>query len=159
MIHFERTTDYRLVREIMTHPKVYPWIADDGSPAVEEFQPVEHPAFWYVLAFEEEELLGLWLFSPQNSICWEVHTCLLPGHGFRRAREAAAAMALWIWENTPCRRIVTNVPRFNRTARTFAEAAGMTRCGVNLRSYMKNGELHDQLMLGMSRPEEPCPQP
>lgn len=150
-MRFERTTDYTLVREIMTHPRLYPWLADDLAPAREELQPVQHPAIWYVLVFDGEELLGLWMFSPQNSICWDVHTCLLPGHGFRRARQAAREMAEWIWEHTPCRRIVTSVPSDNPAALRFAEAAGMRRYGVNERSWLKGGELLDQVLLGMSK--------
>jgi hypothetical protein len=106
-----------------------------------------------------EELLGLWMFVPQNSVCLEVHTCLLPGHGFRRSRVAAKEAAEWIWANTNCQRIFTNVPVFNVIAKRFAEAAGMAEFGVNEASFIKDGKLHDQVQLGMSRPKETtCPQ-
>jgi hypothetical protein len=101
MLTFERTTDYNLIRAIMTHPRVYPAVSDDASPAAADFWPVQHPSFWYVLARDRycgySVDLGLWLFVPQNAVCWEVHTCLLPKHGYRRAREAARELAGWIW--------------------------------------------------------------
>jgi hypothetical protein len=163
MISFRRTCDMDLVRRVMTHPKVWPWISDDFAPAPEDFQPLDHPGIVYVEAIVpdgsgpgQEKLLGLWIFAPQNGACWEVHTCLLPGHGFLRAREAARAMAEWIWEHTACLRIVTNVPRCNRAAYAFARAAGMQEFGTNEGSYMKNGRVWDQIMLGLSRPEAPC---
>jgi RimJ/RimL family protein N-acetyltransferase len=134
----------------MTDPAVWPWIGDDFSPAREDFRPIEHPGIWYVIVRDQAELLGLWMFVPQNAVCWEVHTCLLPSHGVKRGRQAAREMARWIWQNTPCRRIVTNVPRFNRAALLFARAAGMQEFGVNPRSYQKGGELHDQVLLGLS---------
>jgi hypothetical protein len=143
----------RLVREILTHPKIFPWITDDGSPARSEYQPPDHPAIWYVLVFDGEELLGLWMFVPENCATLKVHTCLLPGHGFHRARRAARLMAQWIWDHTTCQRIITDVPRFNRAAAAFARAAGMTEFGTNFRSFLKQGTLHDQILLGMSRPE------
>jgi RimJ/RimL family protein N-acetyltransferase len=152
MIRFERTSDLTLVREIMTHPKVYPWISDDGSPSREEYRP--HPDLLYVLVFDDEELLGLWAFTPQNSVTWEVHTCLLPGQDFHRARTAAIEMAGWVWANSDCHRIVTTVPRSNRAARLFARAAGMVEYGLNEKSFRKNGTLHDQFLFGISRPEE-----
>ncbi len=113
-------------------------------------------AIWYVLAMDGEDLIGMWTFVPHNGVCWEVHTYLLPKHGFRRGREAARQMAEWIWRNTPCRRIIT-VPRFNRVALEFARDAGMEEFAVNPRSFQKNGILHDQVLLGLSRPErETC---
>jgi RimJ/RimL family protein N-acetyltransferase len=157
-MHFERTNNYALIRRIMTDPAVYPAISDDSSPRAEEFHPVAHPSLWYVLAFDGGELLGMWIFSPQGGACWEVHTCLLPGHGYHRGRKAARAMAAWIWKSTPCHRIVTSVPAFNRAAVLFARAAGMRQYGVNEASFMKFGKLHDQILLGLSRPEGVCQQ-
>ena len=158
-IRFERTADAVLIREIMTHPKIWPWITDDGSPAAADFEPAIHPSLWYVLAFDGEELMGLWLFAAQSSACFEAHTCLLPGQRGERAGEAAKQVIAWIWANTPCRRIFTNVPRFNRAALYFAVRAGLIRFGVNEQSFLKHGKLYDQILLGLSKPEEtPCPQ-
>lgn len=140
-----------LVREVMTHPRVYPWIGDDGSPAREEFRPNDHPALWYVLAFDGEDLLGLWLFVPLNAITWEAHTCLLPGHGFRRGRQAGKEVIEWLWANTPCERLVTSVPTYNRAALQFAKAAGMQEYGRNPQSFLKDGRRHDQILLGIGR--------
>jgi hypothetical protein len=84
MIAFERTNDYALVRMVMTHPKLYRHLADDLSPAREDYDPPQGEHVWYVLAYDEtpgdglRELLGLWMLYPQNGICWEIHTALLP---------------------------------------------------------------------------------
>ncbi|MGH9663953.1 MAG: hypothetical protein ACRD9L_05990 [Bryobacteraceae bacterium] len=154
MLRFERTWDYSLVREVVTHPKVWPWVTDDFSPAAGDYLPVEHPGVWYMLAWDDGELLGLWAFTPENGVCWEVHTCLLPGHGFRRARAAARGMRAWLWANTPCRRVVTKVPAYNRIAYKFAVDAGLEQFGLNPKSIQKNGRLHDQALLGVSKPDK-----
>lgn len=148
---FERTHDREVVRAVMAHPRIYPHIADDGCPPATEFEPLEHPGVWYVLVRDEGRPLGLFVFVPQNSVCWEVHTCLLPWAWGRPAAIAAAEMARWIWEHTPCRRIVTSVAAYNRLALRFAERAGMTEYGRNPASWLKDGKLHDQVLLGMSR--------
>lgn len=152
MIRIERTTDYELIRSVMTSPAVYPHITDDYSPAAEEYCPPVHDLLVYVAVWEDEELLGLWLFVPQNGICWEVHTCLLPCARGHRARRAAKHVMAWIWRNTPCRRIVTNVPETNRLAYHFALNVGMEFYGCNEKSFLKDGKLVDQMCLGMSRP-------
>jgi RimJ/RimL family protein N-acetyltransferase len=152
LLTYERTRDLELVRSILTHPRVYPWISDDGCPPAEEFQPIDHPSVWYVVVREQLSglLLGLFMFVPQNAVCWEVHTCLLPAAWGKPAAAAAAGASHWMGERTPCRRIVTSVPSYNRLALRFARAAGMKQFGVNPASYLKTGKLHDQVLLGLS---------
>jgi hypothetical protein len=155
MINFERSFDYELVRQIITHPRLYPHLSDDHSPPPDEYQPQRHPAIWYVIVRDDDELLGLWMFVPQNGVCWEVHTALLPCAWGERGQLAARLLPTWIWHASHCRRIVTNVPVTNRLALHFAYQAGMRVFGVNEASYQKNGVLHDQVMLGISKPAKP----
>lgn len=142
-----------LVREILTTPALYRMITEDGSPLIEEFQPTEHPQVWNVLAYDGTELLGCFLFHPENSICWQVHTCLLPSAltVAGRSVEVACGLIRWIWENTRCLRITTHVPDFNRLALRFALKAGMIRFGYNDMSFLKNGKLYGQTYLGISK--------
>ena len=154
MISFERTTDWPLVKKIVTHPMIYPHMSDDFAPAAEAWKPIQDESFWYVLVREEKELLGLWILHPENAICWKIHTCLLPSAHGEKARAAVKYFANWVWENTPCHRVNTDVPIYNRLAYRFAKRAGMTEYGLNPRSWMKNGRLHHQIMLGISRPEK-----
>lgn len=159
MIKFERSFDYELICRIMVHPRIWPHISDDGSPPASEYRPIESQAIWYVIVREVhpdlkgEDLLGLWMFVPQNTVCWEVHTCLLPCAWGERGLRAAKLLPNWIWRHTPCRRIVTNVPRTNRLAYHFAVKAGMRMFGVNIASYLKDGKYCDQICLGISHPD------
>lgn len=156
MITFERSEDYELIRQILTHPRLYPHLSDDFSPAPGEYRPQEHPAIWYVIVRDvdegREELLGLWMFVPTNGVCWEVHTALLPIAWGERGQIASLMLPPWIWEHTHCRRIITNVPSSNRLALHFALKAGMRIFGVNEASFLKHGVLCDQTLLGISRP-------
>ena len=154
-IHLERTFDYKLVRSIITEPLIYRNAGDDNSPAPERFQVVQHPNFWYVLAYDGDDLLGMFCLVSQSSVCWEVHTCLLPLASMVRGRTTAAARAFiqWVWKNTICYRLVTKVPACNRLALRFAERSGMVKFGRNLKSFLKYGELQDEIWLGISRPE------
>ena len=159
MIRFERSFDYGLVRSIITHPKLWNHLSDDLTGPASEFQPVAHPAIWYVTPYnhysedEPPELLGLWMFVPQTSICWDVHTALLPIAWGGVGLLAARLLPGWMWANTPCRRIITSVPSSNRLALHFAIKSGMKIWGVNRESYLKGGILRDQVCLGLSKPE------
>lgn len=156
MIRFERTRDTEMVQRIMTDRHVYPFIRDDFSPAADDYQPVMGEHVWYILVHDGEELLGLWALHPQNSVCWEIHTCLLPHAWGARASVAARSCLEWIWRNVPnAERVVTNVPAYNRLALHFAEKGGMEQYGVNPASFLHHGKLYDQIMLGISRPVVP----
>jgi RimJ/RimL family protein N-acetyltransferase len=148
---FERTFDEKTIKEIITHPRVWAGSTDDFSPDAQDFEPIIGANVWYVLARDGNELLGLWVLHPQNFICWEIHTCLLPTSWGPRGLQAAKELTDWIWINTPCRRVVTNVPDYNRLALRFAKEAGMEQFGINKKSLQKNGQLHDQIMLGVSK--------
>lgn len=149
---FERTDDAGLIREIITHPRLYPWLTDEYSPGRDAFQPVMAEGIWYVLAYDNAGLLlGLFMFARHSPVVWEVHTCLLPGAWGEPAARAAREVAGWMFEHSGCQRIITHVPAYNRLAVRFAKAAGMTEYGRNVASFAKGGRLHDQIELGLSK--------
>lgn len=153
MITLERTRDMELVRQIVTHPSVYGRSSDDSAPPPDKFMPVDSEAVYWIVARDDGELLGAWMLHPHNMICYEIHTCLWPCAYGPRALIAADGVRKWIWNNTPCRRIITNVPEDNRIALRFALRAGMKVFGFNEKSIMKHGEVIGQVMLGISAGE------
>ena len=84
---FERTTDAALIRCVFTHLRIWGAISDDGSPPVEEFQPVICDALWYVAVHDGAELLGLFLFTPLNTIRGKcIHACCRTRGAIARCR-------------------------------------------------------------------------
>jgi RimJ/RimL family protein N-acetyltransferase len=143
------------VRQILTLPSIFRHIGDDSTAPRLEFQPVDHPAIWYVMAYDGEEELGVFLLCPENFICWQVHVAMLPSAMIIKGRftECGRQFIEWVWQNTPCLRLVAHVPAFNRLALRFAERAGLQQYGVNKMSFAKKRTLHDQIDLGISKPE------
>ena len=135
----------------MRHPKLYDVCADDFQPPRERFSPREDEAIWYVLAREGVEVLGLFALAPQNELCWEIHTRLLPEAWGPRALAALEGVIQWTFANTPCVRLVTTIPIYNRLALRYGDRAGFQRFGVNPNSWMKDGVLHDQVLMGISK--------
>lgn len=157
MISVERTFDGELVTRTMRHPRLYEHISDDGCPPADEFSAPVSENIIYLAVHEESAFLGIFMFHPQNFACYEVHTCLLPAAWGAKAVESTAAAAKWMFENTPCRRIVTNIPAYNTLAMRLARRSGMEQYGVNPKSFLKNNVLHDQAMLGLNK-EQSCQQ-
>lgn len=152
-ISFEISQDWKLIKAIVTHPKIYDHVSDDFSPEADAWEPVNDPAVTYVLVKDGEEILGLWAFTRQNGVCFEVHTCLLPNSWGERAHMAVQKLVGWVWENLPALRVITQVPAYNRHALKFAHLAGLTEYGLNPKAFMKHGQLCDVILLGISKPE------
>lgn len=143
MIRFERTRNLKLVASIMTHPKLWPWIADDFYPAPEHFWPLESEAIHYLVALDEDEPLGLVITHPINAILWEVHHALLPQAWGARARAIGEAFEAWLWANTSALKAVGFTPSCNKLALRYARKAGMQEVGRIEKCYQRQFELHD----------------
>jgi RimJ/RimL family protein N-acetyltransferase len=155
---FERTFDLELVRLIVTEPRTYNAAGDDDTPPRELYQVPDFAGIWYVLTFDDDELLGLFAFIPQSSVHWALHSCLLPGKWFPRGPQALRALCSWIWERSTCRRISAAVrlryrtKAANEAAQQFVRQAGFTEYGRNPRSTARRGRLFDQALYGISKP-------
>lgn len=151
---FERTRDWALIKSIVTHPAIYPHVSDDFAATPEEWKATQDEGIWYIAVYEGEEVLGLFILIPQNAICWDIHTCMLPKSYGNLAWNAGLGVLQWLWKNTPCKRVVTHVPDYNRVALSFAKRCGLVCYGINPNSYMKRGKLHNSILLGISKPSD-----
>lgn len=149
-ISVEQTRDYAMIRGFMTHPSVYDCITDDGCGPPETFAVCESPLVTYVLVRLDGTPVGVFMFSYENVAACQVHTCMTPPI-WGRTHEAAKMAATWIWTNTKFVRINTQVPVFNKLAERLSKRAGMSQYGLCPRAFMKNGELWDIALYGMSK--------
>lgn len=160
---FERSQNYALIREIIANPRAYRAAMDDFAPAPEDYRPPENDLIWYVLAFEGEELLGLFALVAQNPLCWELHHALLPGKWIPQGKAALPHLVAWTWENVriradaPAQRIVVPVylkfrtREANTIAMDYVRDAGFTEWGRNPKSWQRRGRLVDQVWFGITR--------
>jgi hypothetical protein len=165
MIRFERTTDFAVVKRIMTDPALYDSLSDDFYPAADAFFPNESPAVHYLLVFDGDEALGglgakaplgLFIAHPINFILWECHIALLPAGRVRaRARRVTDAFEEFMFEMTPALVLVGFVPACNPRALAFALRQGWGEAGRVPRGYQKRGVRHDLVVLSKSKPEKP----
>lgn len=153
-MQFERTYDWTLVKSIATFPKVWAGISDDFSPQPEDWEPEQDDRVWYVLAKSDAgSVLGMFIFYPENPICWRSHSCLLPESWGEQALTAYREACTWLWANTSCLRIIGAVPECNSLALGIALRSGLEKWGINPKSFQKGGKLFDQILLGISKPE------
>lgn len=150
MISTERTFDVDYIKSCVTHPKIWDHSVDDGGTRINEYTPPIDECVYWLKAVENGKQYGVFLLHPHNSICYEVHTCLLP-EIWGRTIECTHAGIEWMFKNTSCRRIITSVPKYNKLALRLAKKSGLKEYGINTKSYLKNGILHDLIILGISK--------
>lgn len=139
----------------MIDPAIYPYISDDGTPEPWLYKPIESEDFYYLSVLDNDQnVLGLFLVHPHNMIMFEIHTCLLPVCRGKKADEAAQLVLKWVFENTICKKLITHVPENNKPALEYAKRAGLIVEGVNRASFQKNGEVLNQVLLGITRTEQ-----
>jgi RimJ/RimL family protein N-acetyltransferase len=148
-MRLERTHDRELIRRVMTHPEIYPYMVSDGAAAREHFEPTLGPHLWYVAVHDGETFVGLFLCVPFNRVCWEIHTMFLPGVGLRRAIAAYRAGLAWLGANTPCRKVMGAISADNPRALAVALRAGCEKVGVLTNSISKSGRLIDQTLVAV----------
>lgn len=148
---FERTRDLDLVRRaIAEDARVWAAATDDFAPHSDEWYPAADERILYLVASDAGGIVATFTLLPQSAVCYEIHVDRAFGRGAARAHREVFA---WAFRNTPARRIVAAIPADNAIAIRAARRAGMQEYGRNPQSFMRGGELRDQILFGVSK----CP--
>ncbi len=153
-VRVEPTSDADLINAVIRHPSIYHLVSDDLSPPAQKLDAaplILHNAYLFLRVVADGETAGLYTLQRHNGILYEVHTCILPRFRGQVAKQAAQELIAWMFLNTDCMKLITHVPAFNRLALRYAKEAGLSVLGVVTQSFLKNGILHDQYLLGLSK--------
>jgi RimJ/RimL family protein N-acetyltransferase len=145
----ERCYDVDVVRSILTHPAIYDRIAEDGTLPREDYIPDMIGAA-YVVGIVGADPIGVMIYHPVNGITWECHVQVLPEYRKEHADEFAQKALQWAWD-MGVQKIVAQIPELYPNVRDFGLRHGFAVEGTNRKSYLKNGQIHDQWYLGITR--------
>ncbi len=148
MITVARTYDAELVTAILTDPDVWAGSCDDGTPAIEDFEPGFHDSIYYLVPRADREVMGLFLITPSNSTTFEWHTAILPPYRGKRAIVGCRMAVEWMRDNSPALKLITWVEVEARHVYLYAKACGFFVEGLSHASLMKDGRLRDQYLMG-----------
>lgn len=141
--------DCDVVRAILTHPDIYDRIAEDGTPPREDYIP-SMIGMAYVVGIVGAEPMGIMVYHPINGVTWECHVQVLPDYRKEFADEFSKKALGWAWD-MGVQKIVAQIPFLYPNVRDFGLRHGFEVEGINRKSYMKNGQLHDQWYMGLVR--------
>lgn len=139
----ERTEDVDFLVSIFTHPRIWPWVSEDGQ-RTEDYRPIIHPRVHYLRLDDR----GVIAFRAVGAVMYESHVAMLPGV---RSDDFACACVRWMWDNTEARKLTANIPARNRAAIAYARRAGYTQEGRITGAFLSRGKLHDMIMMGVSK--------
>lgn len=144
----ERTTDLDVIKSIMTHPYIYPRLAEDGAPPPEAFTPTLHNCV-YLLGRCDDRPFALGIYGINGSVTWDTHVAVIPTYR-RHAYDFAKAAQDWAFDYA--QKLTARIPFNYPDTMRFGLKLGWKIEGVCERSVMKGGELVDCWYLGLSKP-------
>ena len=141
----QRTFNADFVRSVTA--ELFDDIAEDGQ-SLAGFNPDMQGEIWIDAAG------ALFNFHRLNGITAQIHP-LVPKA--KRPAKAACIEALkWMVKNTDIQKIVAEIPVIHRHIKLFALSVGFSLEGLNRKSYLKNGVIVDQWLMGITKQEIGC---
>jgi len=145
-----RTFDPGVVKSFLLRPDILATIAEDGG---DDFEPDMERNIWLLMKSGETEV-GLYQIERINGITAQIHANVLPEHRKPHSKATGRAALRWVYANLPeIHKVIAVIPTIYPNVRDFTLSFGFALEGVNRQSYLKNGAIHDQWILGITRPE------
>lgn len=150
-MYLARVYDVGVINSILTHPSIADQLCDDHTVGakVQDAESLE-----WIGVHKDGACHGVFLLIPQNTVTVDIHTALLPSVRGKQSKQAGKLLLDLIFSRYF--KAVTSVPSNNRVAAWFAGSLGFKHEGVNRQSFLKNGVLLDQVLMGMTREEWLC---
>lgn len=150
-MYLARIYDVDLINSVLMHPSIADHLCDDYTVGakVQDAESLE-----WIGVHKDGACHGVFLLIPQNSVTVDIHTALLPDVRGKQSKQAGKLLLDLIFSRY--HKAVTSVPSNNRVAAWFAGSLGFKHEGVNRQSFLKNGVLLDQVLMGMTREEWLC---
>ena len=137
----------------MLRPEIFATVAEDGQDPA-GYEPDVQAEVWLAMTTNDDDLVGLYNLHSRNAVTVEIHAQVLPEHRKEYSNATGLAALRWIRVNIPdCYKVIATVPALYPNVRKFTESFGFQLEGVNRSSYLKDGEVHDQWLLGITRDE------
>ena len=149
--------DADAINALMRCSSIYPYIIDDGCPEnPEDFDAsgaIGKDGIHYIGWFDGDHLVGLWIFLRWSAAMFQGHVCLLPNFRGKRGIDSSAIAVQWMFDNTPCRKIMALVPEESKAVIGLVRSMGFAREGRLRKSFLKDGRLFDEIVFGYSGKE------
>lgn len=147
-----RTMDIKTIHNIVTRPDIWATVAEDGQRK-QEFYPDVEGECWLTLV-ADDTIIGVYNLHVHNAITLEIHAHVYPEFRKRYSRHTCLAVFQWIMDNAKeYQKVVASIPAIYPNVIAFAEMMRFKHEGTNRLSYLKDGQIVDQELYGITRTE------
>ena len=151
-IEAARIYDTDLIKALITRDDIWATVAEDGQ-LCSEFEPEVNAQCWLLMTSDDQHI-GLYNLHAHNAVTVEIHAHVLPEYRAEHSRSTGASALKWLYDHHPeYQKVVAQIPCIYENVKKFTCSFGFQLEGVNRLSYLKNGEIIDQWLLGMTRDE------
>lgn len=141
----------QLIKDIITVPELWDNISeDDQNPDLWEPDLTEA---WLAAIDDKNEVIGFYNLHVRNSVTLQIHPMILPTRRGKWAYKTALQALKWVNEYTTFQKVVCEIPVIYPHVKMFAMQCGMVKEGINRRSFLKYGKIHDMWVLGITKDE------
>lgn len=151
-MHLLPINDLAVINAVLSHSAVKDDVSDDYS-SDKQFSELPQNTKWLAV-MHENQIHGIYALVPMNAVTVEIHTCLLPSMRGKDALCVANLLMQHIF--TSYQKAISHIPEYNKKAKLYALRVGFQIEGINRSSFLKNGKLLDQYLVGMTREEFLC---
>jgi len=141
-----RCKDTKSIAKILNHPKVFKWVGDDFA-AIGYVPVVLNEAIIWLM---NKEQTGLIKIDQVNFVTCHVHIATLP-ELWGKADKFVEEALYWGFNWTHFLKVIALIPVFNNLALKLVERNGFEKEGCIKKSFLKNWELHDQSIYGLTK--------
>jgi hypothetical protein len=146
----ERTYDVDLIMSVAAMPEFFSTVEDGMT--LDRYKPDMNSA-WIVVS-DNDEVIGLAQLVPLNSIVLELHPQVFKKHRAKYNKVFFYELYKWILINaTQYQKVNATMPVIYKHLKRFAMSVGFTLEGVDRQSHIKNGDIVDQWIFGITKKE------
>ena len=146
MIELRKIDCLDLINSIKLNASVIDDISDDQTKGVFLTELPSFMSFYGV--FDDGNCVGFFAIQSHNSVTVEIHTTLLPECRGRNALIAGELIIDLILSTH--KKIISYIPEYNKKALVYAQVLGFEIEGLIKNSFLKNGKLYKQYLVGRS---------
>lgn len=144
--------DIKLADYVLKHPEVYNMYQWDGRCERERYSSslrINQGPPTYVLIDNTNSFVAI--LVQESNIVWSSHSNALPSIRGKQAIRICKAMVRWMFDNTPCRKIIGFTPDSHKAALMFNKLCGFKTEAVINDFFLKDGKHEKAHMVSITK--------
>ncbi len=144
--------DISLIRSVMMHEDILPTIIDDTWNGTAFMPDVDNEI--YLGCVVDGALIGIYRLHWIGGVCLQGHAHILKEYRKEYSVKSCRDVMRWLIANVArCKKVVCFVPSVYDNVKQFLAVCGFKLEGTLRKSFVLNGQVHDQWIMGLTKDE------